>query len=416
MHTADITVSKGGHPRNQSQYVDMNDSKKLAKDPVLRDAFSLLPQDMRDYIKSQFGDEFYVRRDMLKDAFGYRKASVGDAWTGNSRWSPATQKVVRDMALSVWGNKAYRILLARESEVQGLVIGARQLIVVKSVIVPVANFMSGIYQLISRGVPVLDIARALPKKLAEISAYTRSRVREVAAEAELRAAEGRNDVREVRALTTEIQTIKDSYRRMSIWPLIERGEFTAISDAGISREDLLLTEGKLHEFMERHTKKLPESVQNAGRYAFVTKDTALFQGLQKAVQYSDFIAKAILYDDLTIRQKKTKEYALGRITEEFVNYDRLPGRTRGYLEDIGLLWFYNFKIRSVKIALSMVRNNPVHVLLAGLMPAPPGIGSIGTPLGDNLFSKTVDGSITASMGPWMGFGAPGMNPVVNVFH
>lgn len=70
-------------------------------------------------------------------------------------------------------------------------------------------------------------------------------------------------------------------------------------------------------------RKLPEGVQTAGRYAFVAKDTAMFQGLQKAVEYGDFLAKAILYDDLVQRQKKPKDVALGQITEEFVNYDRL---------------------------------------------------------------------------------------------
>lgn len=70
-------------------------------------------------------------------------------------------------------------------------------------------------------------------------------------------------------------------------------------------------------------RKLPEGVQTAGRYVFVAKDTAMFQGLQKAVEYGDFLAKAILYDDLVQRQKKPKDVALGQITEEFVNYDRL---------------------------------------------------------------------------------------------
>lgn len=49
----------------------------------------------------------------------------------------------------------------------------------------------------------------------------------------------------------------------------------------------------------------------------------MFQGLQKAVEYGDFLAKAILYEDLVQRQKKPKDVALGQITEEFVNYDRL---------------------------------------------------------------------------------------------
>ena len=104
------------------------------------------------------------------------------------------------------------------------------------------------------------------------------------------------------------------------------------------------------------------------------------------------------------RQKKTREEALGRITEEFVNYDRLPGRFRGYVEDMGLLWFYNFKIRSVKVALSVIRNNPVHALLMGLLPTPPGMNSVGTVLDDNLFSKAAERTSSADGTEGLGCG------------
>jgi hypothetical protein len=411
MYQEDMKTSSG----NQSQYLDLFDSRDL--DDVQQDAVALMSKEMRSYVKSVYGgDAFYVRRDMFNDAMGYRKASVGDAWTGNTRWSPVVQNQVRSLALSVMGNDAYRLVLSREQDIQGLVKSARQLIIVKSVIVPAANLISNIYQMLSRGVPMRNIVRSMPKKVAEINTYTKNRLREIEAEADLRGAEGNKDVVTERKLKAEIQLIQDGYRRMSIWPLIEAGEFSSISDAGIARDEILLSEGKLHAYIERLTDKLPEGVKTAGRYAVVAKDTALFQGLQKAVEYGDFLGKAIIYEDLTQRQKKSKAHALGRVTEEFVNYDRLPGRFRGYAEDIGLLWFYNFKIRSAKIALSMIRNNPLHVLMLGMLPAPPGIGEVGTPLHDNIFTKGLEGTLGHSMGPGMGFRAPELNPWANLAH
>lgn len=405
MHKEDMQASSA----NKSRYVNLFDTKSL--DPIARDAVSLMSHDILEYAKSVFGEEgFYVRRDMLNDAIGYRNASVGDAWTGNSRWSAGTQNQVRSMALAAFGNDAYRYVMNREKDIQNIVKDVRQLVLVKSMVVPMANFVSNIYQMISRGVPMAHITRALPKKLAEINAYTKSRLREIEAEAELRAAKG--DVVTERRLKVEIQTIRDSHRRMSIWPLIVAGEFTAISDVGISRDELLLSEGKLHAYMERLASKLPEGLRTAGRYALVTKDTALFQGLQKAVEYGDFLGKAIIYDDLVGRQKKSQKEALGRVSEEFVNYDRLPGRFRGYLESMGLLWFYHFKIRSVKIALSMIRNNPVHALLGAALPTP--ISSVGTPLGDNLFTKGLEGTLGYSIGPGMAIGSYRLNPWVNL--
>lgn len=394
------------------EYINLFDSREMKKDKVRNDALNLLTEHTVEYARSKFEGGFYVRRDMLDDAFGYRDASVGDMWTGNSRWSETTQARVKNLAMSVFGNEAYRKLTNGEQIIQNAVKDARVVIVVKSVVVPMSNFVSNIYQLVSRGVPLTTIIRDMPRKTAEVHQYTKSQIRKIEAEAELRASPS---ILDTRRLEREIQAIEDSHKRMSIWPLIKAGEFSSVSDAGISREEILLTEGKLHAYMEKLVDKLPPGMQTAGKYALVTKDTALFQGLQKAVEYGDFLAKSIIYDDLTKRKKLTNEQALGRVTEEFVNYDRLTGRARGYVENIGMLWFYNFKLRSTKIALSMIRNNPVHALLGAVAPTP-GSLSVGTPLGDNFFSKMMGDGLGRSIGPGQGLHAFGLNPWVNAVY
>ncbi|QDH83729.1 putative virion-associated RNA polymerase [Achromobacter phage vB_AxyP_19-32_Axy04] len=392
-----------------NEYVNMFD----VKDPVLADAWKLVNQATQDRAEGLFGKgEFWVRKDMLNDAFGYRMASVGDAWTGNSRLSAPTQEAIKKMALGLFGNEAYKYVMNTEQAIQGAVKTAKTLIVVKSVVIPVVNFLANVYQMVGRGVPIKNIVTGLPKKTAEIHNYVNSRLRQVELEAELRAAEG-DPVKE-RKINAEIQSITDAHKRLSIWPLIERGEFSSIADAGISRDDLLITDGKINDYMDKLAEKLPKSIRNAGRYALITKDTALFQGIQKAVEYSDFIAKALIHDDMIKRQGRTKEDADSRVTEEFINYDRLPGRFRGYMESMGLLWFYNFKIRSAKVAMSMIRNNPVHALIAGLAPTPTMFGNVGLPIEDNLFSVLAEGKLGMSMGPAMGLRAPTLNPWHNL--
>jgi hypothetical protein len=393
---------------NINEYVDLNKTK----DPVLMKAVSLFSPATKKYAEQVFHGKFMVRKDMLNDVLGYHAATVGDFWTGNGRWSPETQKAVRNIAVSVFGNAAYRKLVTAESVLQNVVSDARVLIVIKSVIVPMANLLSNVYQLISRGVPLASITKGMGKKVAEIEAYTHARLREIEAEAELRAASG-NAILE-RRLKTELQSIKDSYTRMSIWPLIKAGEFSGISDAGLLRADVDLTSGRLQAYIEQAAAKLPGSAATVGRYALVTKDTALFQGLQKAVEYGDFLAKAILYDDLTQRKGLSEAAALARITEEFVNYSRLSGRFRGALENNGILWFYNFKLRIVKIALSTIRNNPVHALLATVAPAPTTFGSVGMPTSDNFFTKLLEGTLDNSVGPGQALDSLSLNPWVNL--
>lgn len=403
-----------------SQYVDVY----ATKDPVLKDAAKLFSQETKALIETAFGDKFMVRKDLLNDAFGYRMASIGDSWAGRrseddgswisgpTRWAPETQQAFMKVATAFMGNNAYKTLVNAEKVIQQVVSDAKVLVVVKSVVVPAVNMLSNLFQLAARGVPVANIAKAMPGKLAEVEAYTKSLVRRIEAEAELRAAHG--DVRTERRLRTEIQAINDSHRRLSVWPLIEAGEFSGISDAGLTRGDIELTSGRMQAYMESLVNKLPEKGKNLGRYALVTKDTALYQGLQKAVEYGDFLAKAVLFDDLTKRKGMTQADALARITEEFINYDRLSGRFRSGMESLGLMWFYNFKIRSVKVALSMVRNNPVHALLATVTPQPSLFGTVGLPTEDNLFSKIADGSIWRSLGPAQGFHAASLNPWYNL--
>ncbi|AFV29065.1 virion RNA polymerase [Escherichia phage IME11] len=405
MYENDIKMSAS----NKSQYVNLLGSKL---DPVTADALKLMNSETRQKAESLFGPgELWVRRDMLNDALGYRAASVGDAWSGNSRWSPETLDTFKKAMLGVFGNRAYKYTMGGENLVQNLVKEAKTLIVVKSVVVPAVNFLANLYQMVARGVPVKNIAKSIPQKTAEINQYLKSRLRQVDAEAELRAATNPNQIRKLKA---EIQSISDSHKRLSIWPLLEAGEFSSIADAGIGRDDILITEGKLHEYMDKLADKLPKSVRNAGRYALITKDTALFQGIQKTVEYSDFIAKAIIYDELTQRKGKTREEALGRVTEEFINYDRLPGRFRGYMESIGLMWFYNFKIRSAKVAVSMIRNNPVHAAMAMLAPTPTMFGNVGLPIQDNIFSIAAQGNLGYSFGFGQGLRAHNLNPWLNL--
>jgi len=67
----------------------------------------------------------------------------------------------------------------------------------------------------------------------------------------------------------------------------------------MAEADYAIREGKLSEYMEKAVDKLPGFVQTAGKNLLITKDTALFQGLNRSIQYGDFVAKAVLYDHMT---------------------------------------------------------------------------------------------------------------------
>lgn len=122
------------------------------------------------------------------------------------------------------------------------------------------------------------------------------------------------------------------------------------------------------------------------------------------VQYGDFVAKAVLYDHLTQKKKMSEADALDVIMEEFVQYNRLAGRGRDFLESNGLLWFYNYKLRIQKIVVKSIRERPLNSLIA--------MGGVGPALDvDSVWSGSLggvlaDGSYSFSIGPGMAQGAP----------
>lgn len=394
--------------KRTNEFVDLSQST----DPVLQDTWGLIPENVRKDIEAKFGKAgFPIRRDMINDAVGFRSASIGDMWTGDTRVSDKTAKQISQIATGIFGQDAYQKLVSWEKTLQNVVIEMKVLIVVKSVIVPLTNAVSNVYQLMHRGVPLLTIARGMGNKATETTDYIKRRAQEVTLDADLKAAQGRNDLVQIRKITNQIEAIKDSYKRMSIWPLIEAGEFTAITEGGVSNDDL-----RLSTWIDKATNYLPEGLQTPYRYGVLTKDTALFQGMARAVQYSDFLAKAVLYDDLTKRKKMSKADALAKVSEEFVNYNRYAGRVRNYAESTGLIWFWNFKLRSMKIAASMIRENPARSLVMTFMPPVfPLVGNVGDPISDNMLSVIVDGKLDNSIGPSMGLRAPTLNPWYALF-
>lgn len=415
LHQIWVEGEKAGR---QKEFVNIGALDPKTDDKILTEAASLIPNQTRDYIKGVFGKgQLMVRRDMLLDTFGARQASVGDLFTGQTRWAPGVASTFEKLAAGIFvKGDAYQKLVGTERFVQDVVANIKTTIVVRSVVVPVANMMSNMFQLVNRGVPIRSVIHGIGAKTAEINSYVQRRQREIDLEADLRAAKGKNDFTAIGKLENQLQSIRDSYKRMSIWPLIEAGEFSAISSGQVTAEDLAISNGKWANFIEKRVASLPEPIRTPARYALVTRDTALFQGLARAVQYGDFVAKAVLYDDLVSRKKQKPEEAIATLNEAFVNYNRLAGRTRQYAESIGLLWFYNYKLRIMKEAAYMLRHNPLRSLLVVSVPKLPLIGDLGTPVTDNILALGVDGKLGYSIGPGMGLGVWKLNPWINLVH
>jgi hypothetical protein len=178
----------------------------------------MVPNDLRGYIQEVFGDEgFPIRKDMLNNAVGYRAASITDPWTGVSRLSPEMQEGFVKTVTAVLGKDAFTYLATAEKGIQAGVSVVKNTIVVRSIIIPMANLASNFMQLSMHGVSIRDMYQGYQTKLLEITKYQKNLKRKVDIEAEITAQRTNPDA--VRRLETELKSLEDANRRMSIWPL-----------------------------------------------------------------------------------------------------------------------------------------------------------------------------------------------------
>lgn len=392
------------------EYVDLSSEKT---DKVFQDIWNVVPREMKDYIADKFGNNgFKVRRDLINPALGYRNASINDLFTSQNRLNEGVNSAARELFFLVTPN-ARKYLSVAEKGLQTTVSGAKQIIVTKSVIVPFYNILANTKQLAVRGVPPRFIASKSRQKLVEIDTHLRNLKRKIEIEAELIGLN--NNTNQARKLKTELKSIDDAEARMSIAPLIKAGEFSTISE-GLTELDEALTSGRWIDVIEGGIDRLPSGLRTIGKNALLTKDTAIFKGLSRAVQYGDFIGKAIYFEHLTKNKGLSEKEALGLVAVEFVNYNLPEGRIRSLSESYGITWFMNFKLRVIRIAVDMIQKNPLTALLGSLdVPFVDGL-DVGSPIGDNFVTAGFEGRLPYSIGHDMLFESPQLNPWVNLIN
>ena len=384
-------------------YINLFDSKVLARNPVWRDAVRNINTTTRYMIEKEFGKgKFMVRRDLVDDVIGRRAMSITDMFTGISNANPTVLHCAAKFCEMIMGQNAFKYLANTEYAVQTVMSWARNTIVVKSGIVPAMNACANAVQLMMRGVPINVIMTETPKIVRQLEQLNSSRRREVEIAMELAKLqrEGyKQHQAEVNKLIAERRQLVANRNQLGlIAPLVNAGEYNTIADIGLQQDTLL--PGKFGEYVTDQLEKMPKSVVSAGKYLLITKDTSLYKGLEKTVQYGDFVAKTIYYRHLLDKGISEAE-ALRKVRYEFVNYDTMGGRAREYLENMGLLWFYNFKLRSTRVAFSMITENPLRALLSIMVP---GADTFGTPIIDNVLAKIFTGTLPSSMGPDMFIG------------
>lgn len=350
----------------EKEYVRIDLGKRSA---VIKDTWDSVPRQTQDKFRKAFeGQGVMIRKDLIDNGLGYRAPSVSDIFSGTTNLTPETRKALENIAFALAGKHAYTLLVTAERSWQGLIGTAKDIIVVRSGVVAVANLLANQVQLLQ--MTGWNPARLLKVQMGaarELEHYLRNQTKLTQLNLDLASTTNPD---ELKRIGLEQQALRDANKRLSIAPLLDAGMLPTIAE-GLTEQDqhTLLHDGM--RWIEKKAEKLPSGVLTAAKYAIIAKDTALYQGMNRMVQFGDFMAKAALYEALMERQKATRgsdaEWRiLDEVNESFVNYNLLPGRGRDYLEGMGVTWFWNYKLRVQKIALRNFKRHPLRFLGLGL--------------------------------------------------
>lgn len=388
-------------------------SELIKKDRVIASAWALVPSYVKKLMANKqnctVGD-ILLRKDMVDLFLGYHQASVTDIWTGRTRWNPIIANQAAKLAKMILGEDAYKKLASIERAISYTTSFARNAIVVRSVAVPFTNLTANILQLRMRGIPFSYISKEILNKVSELEHYNTLSKNMLKLETKLATLKEPSSP-EGKRLQSKIDSIKASIDVLSIAPMINAGELSTINDVGDDYNSSLFT-GHWAEKIEEYVNKLPDSVVQFGKYIMVSKDTGLYQLMEKATIYGDFVSKSIYYDWL-LKNGEDVTKATMKAMNEFVNYDMLAGRNREYLENMGVLWFYNYKLRILRTMTDIALHNPVSALLA--MYIAPEFIAKNNVFADSFLGKLIDGKLGGTfLNPAMLEAPITKNPIVEL--
>lgn len=379
----------------ENEFIDVFQSKLQ----VFQAATKRLDRKTLERIQSKFGKgHFYLRKDVAYSVLGYYRLSLTDMWDGNFVLPRKVELVIAGALDKILGKRARYLLGHAENVWKGVVSWGRETIVIRSMIVPAINIASNLIMLnTALKIPMTDIWRLFKECYKDTEDFNKNFERLSRLKDERTSASPDRKAE----IEKEIKKVQSLIENNPMYFLINAGEYSTISAQGRTFEELDITKQKFGDVIETVVDKMPKSLQTLGGNLLLTRNSELFQVMAKATNYGDWLAKGIGYRYLTELSESRKvkihpEDARDLVSTLFVDYDQFTGRERDYLNNMGLTWFMTYKYRMIPAAILGMLTSPARVLLGTILAS--NLGSIGTPLTDNFFTKLFTGNIQYSLG------------------
>lgn len=326
---------------------------------TLNDFYSKLP----DSTKAEFHHlgGLPIRKSEVDNIVGYNRIDIMNLYTGKSTLPSNVQQTIRDVLGAFGVNKdTLKYLKTAQDAWAGTVGYMKELILIRSIAVPVQNMVSNVIHLANWNIPLKQIRDRTKVGIAEAKKYTNNRIKLAELYVQMRDPSLSTNKRNI--LEAQVKHLSDALNNSPIHPLVEAGMFSNISSAAGYEQ-----QGLDKDFTFRNTFKqklgieeLMEDFDNSGigravNNILISEGSDTFAFMEKSLDYGDFVAKFVLYDHLTKDKGLKSKEALSITLEEFVNYSMNRGALFDYANAIGLTWFMSYATGIQKVIWKMAR-------------------------------------------------------------
>lgn len=338
-----------------------SDMKSVKMAEEINEIYKALPAKTKQYIESTGGVMIDMRE--IENILGYHQASLSDFWNDKSRLPEPVQKVVRGVFEVMAGTVGYnpvKLAVGLEKGTNELASFTKDIILNRSLFIPMSNLVSNVLHLWTAGVSAKHIVPDTKEGLQLAKDYqaTSGKIAQI----EFLLLNHKLQPNERVKLTNELQVLKEKLAKSPIKPLVENGIFNSVTNIDIGSDaDVDFT------LFKRVTDKTGISKAESAVEDMIGKklvDAALIRKgspthnfMVQSLDYGDFVAKYALYKHLTQRKGVPSASAMEVIRDEFVNYTMNRGREFDWTNKVGLTWFLAYKLAIQKVIFRNLRRN-----------------------------------------------------------
>lgn len=338
-----------------------------------------MPNEMQEEVTKVFGaPRMMVRSDLVDQMFGYRKPSILELFSKDPAARRYWEHMVVQVLSTVLPKETVQKVRKAENILQAVIQETKDIIVVRSIVVPLFNVFSNTMFLMLQGIDPVTAIRG------QVEAYVAGNrlVADIRKKDELLIKVAAKSISPARR--TELQgELAQVERRIAINPtkasydagLMPSVVDDAEADVNISNSLRGKTQRKVSQAIDSKLGRMPALVPDTVKGILGLPDSTAYRAMNNFVRNSDFIARHVVANHWAAQQAKEQGRAVSEsqmnehyaeAVELFVNFDAPTHRGTQYANDIGIAWFTKYLFRVNRAVARTFLKNPVKVSLAML--------------------------------------------------